>query len=177
MQKDASIFHQKQFIMSNKSVNMVPIETNKRLSGDAGKAAMAITPSKNALPADQAEIISTPDFKTSLPLINQEARLIVNTPEGDIEINHRFETEADLEANSQVESTMLEKAGALFRIPQTRAMLIKKAFLSEWSKQLKDAKSKAYYASLLEDDTTKHIEIQNLRTAAAHLRSLNLQNL
>ena len=93
-----------------------------------------------------------------------------------MEVDHRFQTEADLEANSKVDSKSLEKAGALYQIKATREMLIKRAFLAEWSNQLKAAGNRKYYSELLADEDRKSAEVQKLRDAAARIRSINNQN-
>ncbi len=161
--------------MTKKPVEVLLPETHSQFTGDTAKSVVACTISKNALAADQTDIISVPNFKAVLPVVNQEGRFTIVTPEGEKLVDHRFLSEEDLEANARVDSKSIPKAGALFRIPETRAMLIKKAFLSEFSNRLKDNRCQsAIQVSLRDTDKAEYIQV--LRSKAKALRNLSIEN-
>lgn len=151
--------------MTNDPVRLVPVNTHPVVK-NMPRSVVAVVPSSNVLPADQTDLVTVPDFATALKVVNHQVAFSITLIDGETkEVRHTISEPEELEADATVDSQSIPKAGMLASIPETREMLISKAFLSELSNRLKNPNIRTGLQQLLAD---KEI-IKKLRSKAAEL--------
>lgn len=133
------------------TVRVLEVEIHPTLK-KAPRFVLAVVHSSNAIAPKKTEIKAFRSFEEALPFINHEVRIRIKLPNGEwMEVDHAFRQPGDLEANAGVDSRNIDKAGILARIPETREMLILKAFLSDVSNRLKNPKRRKLLDEMLKD--------------------------
>ena len=156
--------------MANQTVKVLIPETHPVLR-ETSKQALAIVNSSNALEANQSQIEKFNDFSSALAYINHEVVVEVKLETGEImKVNHVFRETSDLEANVDVDTKDLRNAGMLYKVLETREMLLKKATFSEISNSLKREKKRRDLNALLNYENKTEL-IQLLRSKAAEYRA------